>query len=50
MKLKNLLTLLLMLAVLGATSIGLWRLTSARAAESLPKFTAKSLRETGSSC
>ena len=36
MKLRNVVTLLLTLALLGGASFGLWRLTSARAAESLP--------------
>ena len=36
MKPRNVVTLLLTLAALGGASFGLWRLTSARAAESLP--------------
>ena len=36
MKLRNLVTLFLTMAILGGASFGLWRLTSARAAESLP--------------
>jgi HlyD family secretion protein len=36
MKLRNVVTLLLTLAALGGASFGLWRLTTARAAESLP--------------